>query len=157
GLDHPSTKLALPSRASAIGSRAGTLTPAAAAELGLTVSCVVGVGVIDAHAGGVGLLAGLPEEQLNSGIAMIAGTSTCHMAASPDQRRIPGVWGPYFGAMLPGLWLNEAGQSATGALLDHILDWHAEGRALGAHRHAVVSGRIAELLTAEGPAMHQDL
>ena len=61
---------------------------------------------------------------------MIAGTSTCHMAASPEQRRIPGVWGPYFGAMLPGLWLNEAGQSATRALLDHILDWHAEDRML---------------------------
>ena len=157
GLDDLPTKLALPPRAAAIGSSVGTLTGASAAELGLTVSCVVGVGLIDAHAGGVGLLAGLPEEELNRGIAMIAGTSTCHMAASPEQRRIPGVWGPYFGAMLPGLWLNEAGQSATGALLDHILDWHAEGRMLGPQRHALIGARITELLATEGPAMHRDL
>ena len=112
---------------------------------------MVGVGLIDAHAEGVGLLAGLPEEELSRSIAMIAGTSTCHMAASPEQRRIPGVWGPYFGAMLPGLWLNEAGQSATGALLDHILDWHAEGRILGPQRHALIGARITELLATEGP------
>ncbi|HUD61119.1 MAG TPA: FGGY-family carbohydrate kinase [Acetobacteraceae bacterium] len=157
GLDDLPTKLALPPRAAALGSSAGTLTDASAAELGLTVSCVVGVGLIDAHAGGVGLLAGLPETELNRGIAMIAGTSTCHMAVSPEQRRITGVWGPYFGAMLPGLWLNEAGQSATGALLDHILDWHAEGRLLGPQRHALIGARITELLATDGPAMHQDL
>lgn len=157
GLDDLPTKLALPPRAAAVGSSAGTLTGASAAELGLTVSCVVGVGLIDAHAGGVGLLAGLPETELNRGIAMIAGTSTCHMAMSPEQRRITGVWGPYFGAMLPGLWLNEAGQSATGALLDHILDWHAEGRLLGPQRHALIGARITELLATDGPAMHQDL
>jgi FGGY-family pentulose kinase len=157
GLDDLPRKLTLQQRATAIGNSAGTLTDAAAAELGLTVSCMVGVGLIDAHAGGVGLLAGLPDEELNRGIAMIAGTSTCHMAASPEQRRIPGVWGPYFGAMLPGRWLNEAGQSATGALLDHILDWHAEGRMLGPQRHALIGARITELLATEGPAMQQDL
>lgn len=30
---------------------------------------------------------------------------------------VPGVWGPYFSAMVPGLWLNEGGQSATGKLV----------------------------------------
>lgn len=30
---------------------------------------------------------------------------------------MPGVWGPYLSAMVPGLWLNEGGQSATGRLV----------------------------------------
>jgi ribulose kinase len=54
----------------------------------------------------------------------IAGTSSCYMAVSQEPRFIPGVWGPYFSAMVPGLWLTEAGQSATGALLDHVIYTH---------------------------------
>ena len=146
-------RASLPKAAMPIGAPAGPLTQQAAAELGLTQQCVVGVGLIDAHAGGVGLLGHLTPEVLDRNVAMIAGTSTCHMAVSPEPRKIPGVWGPYFGAMLPNLWLNEAGQSASGALLDHILDWHAEGRNLGPQRHLRVLERLQELLAAEGPEL----
>ena len=118
---------------------------------------MVGVGLIDAHAGGVGLLGHLGEAEFDRTIAMIAGTSTCHMAVSREPRNIPGVWGPYFGAMLPGLWLNEGGQSASGALLDHMLDWHAEGRGLGAGRHQKIFARLQELLAAEGPGLAGEL
>jgi FGGY-family pentulose kinase len=133
------------------------LTPGAARDLGLAPSCVVGVGLIDAHAGGVGLVGHLAAHDFDQHLAMIAGTSTCHMASSREPRFTPGIWGPYFGAMIPGLWLNEGGQSASGALLDHILDWHAEGRALGADRHARVTARIEELLARDGPGFAGDL
>jgi ribulose kinase len=59
--------------------------------------------------------------------------------------------------MLPGRWLNEGGQSATSALLDHILDWHAAGRALGAKGHQRVQARIDELLASDGTAIAQGL
>ncbi|MBI3709582.1 MAG: FGGY-family carbohydrate kinase, partial [Proteobacteria bacterium] len=147
----------LPPRASPIGTVAGPLTADAASELGLGTDCIVGVGLIDAHAGGLGVLGSAEPESLNGRLAMIAGTSTCHMAVSPEPRPIAGIWGPYYGAMSPGLWLNEGGQSATGALLDHILDWHGEGRALGTDRHDRVSARVVELVAAAGPAMVEPL
>jgi FGGY-family pentulose kinase len=147
----------LPERARPIGSPAGHLTAEAARELGLTPDCIVGVGLIDAHAGGLGLLGRLDPAELDARVAVIAGTSTCHMAASRRPRPVPGVWGPYADAMLPGFWLNEGGQSATGALLDHVLAWHAEGRALGAEGHARVLARAGELMAAEGPGFIGEL
>jgi FGGY-family pentulose kinase len=157
GLADLPERAGLPARAAAIASPAGHLSARAAAELGLSERCAVGVGLIDAHAGGVGLLGGFAPAELNQRIAMIAGTSTCHMAVSPEPRYIPGVWGPYYGAMLPGLWLTEGGQSATGSLLEHVLDWHAEGRTLGAQRHANVIARVQELLRSEDPEMARGL
>ena len=141
-------RAALPPVATAIAAPLGPLTAAAAADLGLTPACQVGCGLIDAHAGALGLLGTTLQgggSEKNRHIAMIAGTSTCHMALSLEPRAVPGVWGPYYGAVAPGLWLNEGGQSATGALLDHILAWHAAGRALGPDAHARIIERIAEL------------
>ena len=151
GLDDLPQRAALPDKVAQLGGTAGLLSTTAAAELGLTTDCHVGVGIIDAHAGGLGVLGGVDWGTLDRRVALIAGTSTCHMAVSAKPRSIPGVWGPYYGAMMPGLWLNEGGQSATGSLLEHILDWHAEGRALGGDRHGVVTARIEALLAEQGP------
>lgn len=46
------------------------------------------------------------------------------MAVSKQPIFTKGVWGPYFSAMVPGMWLNEGGQSATGKLVDHIIEIH---------------------------------
>jgi FGGY-family pentulose kinase len=119
-----------------IAERVGGLTERAAAELGLKSGTAVGVGIIDAHAGGIGLLgATLAGDTLDSAalerrLALIGGTSSCHMAVSQNPRFVPGIWGPYYSAMVPGMWLTEGGQSATGALIDHVIRSHAQGARL---------------------------
>lgn len=112
-----------------LGERIGTLTPDAANHFGLTTGCAVAVGIIDAHAGGLGLLGAAWEGQdgddpaaFETVIALIGGTSNCHMAASREPKFIEGVWGPYYGAMVPGMWLTEGGQSAAGQLIDHVIE-----------------------------------
>ena len=35
------------------------------------------------------------------------------------------VWGPYREVLIPGYWMAEGGQSATGALLHHVITTHA--------------------------------
>lgn len=142
GLSGLREHLRLPQRAWPVGGRAGALSAAAASQLGLVAGTPVGVGLIDAHAGALGVLAGARDDDLNTRLALIAGTSNCHMALAPQARHVPGVWGPYFGAVMPHLWLNEGGQSASGALLDHLLDWHAAGRSLGADRHGEIGQYI---------------
>lgn len=104
------------------------LTQRAASEMGLLPGTAVSVSIIDAHAGSLGTLgaAGASGEHadFDRRIALIGGTSTGHMAISKEPRFIKGVWGPYFSAILPDLWLNEGGQSATGALIDHMIQSH---------------------------------
>ena len=60
------------------------------------------------------------------------------MAVSAQPRFIRGIWGPYYSAMIPGLWLTEGGQSATGALIDHVIFSHAA--AAGLQREARRAG-----------------
>ena len=107
------------------GAPLGTgLTAAAAADLGLAPGAAVGVGLIDAHAGGVGSVGAAGPTPLEGRLALVAGTSCCHMASSRAPVFCPGVWGPYRGAMVPGTYLNEGGQSAAGLLLDHVVTTH---------------------------------
>jgi len=140
-----------------MGERAGGLTGAAAAELGLEAGTAVGVAIIDAHAGGIGML-GAPlggaspdEARMEQRLALIGGTSSCHMAVSSEPRFVGGVWGPYWSAMVPGMWLTEGGQSATGALVDHVIESHARGAELreeAERRGTTVYGLLNERLDA---------
>ncbi len=125
-----------------LGERVGVLTNRSARELGLAEGTPVAVAIIDAHAGGLGALGAALEanstaaEALESRLALIGGTSSCHMAVAREPRFVPGVWGPYFSAMIPGMWLAEGGQSATGALVDHVIFSHARGAELEADAKA---------------------
>ncbi|QGZ66555.1 FGGY-family carbohydrate kinase [Paraburkholderia acidisoli] len=98
------------------------LTPEAAAQLGLRAGTPVATGVIDAHAGGIGTVGaqGDPEASL----AYVFGTSSCTMTTTRDPVFVPGVWGPYFSAMVPQAWLNEGGQSVAGAAIDRLVAMH---------------------------------
>jgi len=107
------------------GSAVGTLSEPAAQAMGLPAGLPVGAGLIDAHAGGVGTI-GAPEGkgEAVSRMAYVLGTSACTMSSHINSIKVPGVWGPYFNAMLPGHWLNEGGQSAAGAALDQLVRLH---------------------------------
>lgn len=117
----------------------GTLCEKAAAELGLPAGIAIGSGVIDAYAGWIGTVgakvnlatgqlsseaAKNDKSQAFSRLAAVAGTSTCHLAMSPDPVFVDGVWGPYRDTILPGFWMAEGGQSATGELLKHVIETH---------------------------------
>jgi len=98
------------------------LTAKAAAELGLRSGTPVATGVIDAHAGGIGTVGadGAPE----SCLAYVFGTSSCTMTTTLAPVFVPGVWGPYFSAMVPDAWLNEGGQSVAGAAIERLISMH---------------------------------
>ncbi|PYD74626.1 FGGY-family carbohydrate kinase [Novacetimonas pomaceti] len=145
-----------------LGGRVGHgLDTRAAVELGLLAGTPVAVSAIDAHAGGIGMMGGTVDGEppaFDRRLALIGGTSSCHMAVSSQPRFVAGVWGPYRDAMLPGMWLNEAGQSATGSLIDFIITTHPATPAL--RRQAENEGRtiyqvLNDLLGAsegDGPA-----
>jgi FGGY-family pentulose kinase len=153
-----------------MGEKVGGLTAKSAAELGLLPGTPVAVSIIDAHAGGLGML-GVPldgtpptEAALERRVALIGGTSSCHMAVSREPKFINGIWGPYWSAMVPGMWLTEGGQSATGALIDHTIDTHARGaeiRAAAAQRGTTVydllNARLEELRARAGHAFVGEL
>ncbi|THC89319.1 hypothetical protein EYZ11_011233 [Aspergillus tanneri] len=119
------------------GELAGYLCDKAATDLGLPSGIPVGSGVIDAYAGWIGTVGAKvnfnkgnasPQNdmaaELFTRLAAVAGTSTCHLVMSPNAVFVNGVWGPYRDTILPGCWMAEGGQSATGQLLKHVLESH---------------------------------
>src|SRR3981189_1153695 len=119
------------------------LTKSAAHDFGLLEGTPVGASLIDAHAGGVGTIGGGAESgesvDVCRRLAYIMGTSACIMATTPKPCFVPGVWGPYYSGMVPGLWLNEGGQSAAGAAIDHLIGSHPP------YKQAVEAARAAGL------------
>ncbi len=123
------------------------LTEAAARELGLAPGTPVGASLIDAHAGAVGTIGAAvdgsnTEVNVLDRLAYIMGTSACIMASTADPSFVPGVWGPYFSAMLPGRWLNEGGQSAAGAGIDYLVQSHPAFRETAAKAETAGLGAL---------------
>jgi len=101
------------------------LTAQGALDLGLSEGTPVAAGLIDAHAGGLGTVGARGKAgSLLSRMAYVFGTSACTMTSTREPTFVKGVWGPYNSAMVPGRWLNEGGQSAAGAAIDHLVRHH---------------------------------
>ncbi|EKV15894.1 FGGY-family carbohydrate kinase, putative [Penicillium digitatum] len=154
------------------GELVGTLCKKAAAELGLPVGIAIGSGVIDAYAGWIGTVGSkvdldagqssadvpkLNKSEAFSRLAAVAGTSTCHLAMSPDPVFVDGVWGPYRDIILPGYWMAEGGQSATGELLKHVIETHPAfnqatsiAESYNANIYEYLNGHLKEMAHSQG-------
>ena len=113
------------------------LTAEAASRLGLLAGTPVAAGLIDAHAGGLATVGATGDPVASLGY--VFGTSSCTMTTTRQSVFVPGVWGPYFSAMVPDAWLNEGGQSVAGAAVERLLEMHPA--ALQAQRDAQAAGQ----------------
>ncbi|MGA8587611.1 MAG: ribulokinase [Roseiarcus sp.] len=117
---------------------AGSLCPEWATRLGLTAGIPVAIGEFDVHYGAIGC--GVREGTL----VKVIGTSTCDCAVVSAQKPIadiPGICGIVKGAILPGFFGIEAGQSAVG----DIFKWWVEVVLGGdAALHAELTAEAAE-------------
>ncbi|MFZ4680859.1 MAG: ribulokinase [Terrimicrobiaceae bacterium] len=98
---------------------AGNLCPEWAEKLGLPAGIPIAIGEMDVHYGAIG--SGVREGTL----VKVIGTSTCDcgvVSADKVVPDIPGICGIVKGAILPGFYGIEAGQSAVG----DIFKWWVE-------------------------------
>jgi ribulokinase len=95
-----------------VGAPIAEVTREAAEQLGISGRPLVAQGGIDAH---IAMLAtGRPEP---GHIFTIAGTSNVLLALTAQEQAVPGIWGPYPEALIPGTWLLEGGQVSSGSVL----------------------------------------
>lgn len=132
------------------------LTLQAAQQMGLLAGTPVAAGMIDAHAGGIGTVGVNGDATAN--MAYVFGTSSCTMTTTQEPVFIPGVWGPYYSAMVPGMWLNEGGQSAAGAAIDQLLSLHPaaiQAKALAKEQHKSLPVMLADMVLQQASSPSQ--
>ena len=129
---------------------AGNLCPEWAEKLGLPEGIPIAIGEFDVHYGAIG--SGVAEGTL----VKVIGTSTCDVgvvSARQDVADIPGICGIVKGAILPGYYGIEAGQSAVG----DIFKWWVEVVCGGDEKtHATYTKQAAELAPAESGLLALD-
>ncbi|NLI21263.1 MAG: ribulokinase [Clostridiales bacterium] len=134
-----------------LGQKAGGLTAAMAAKLGLREGTAVCIGNVDAHVC-------VPAVGIDSTGKMLAiiGTSTCHMMMGTEEKQVPGMCGVVEDGIMPGFAGYEAGQSCVG---DHFAwfvdnccpaayDEAAKARGLNVHQY------LTELAAAQKVGEH---
>lgn len=137
-------------RAHDASTSAGLLCSGWAEKLGLPVGIRIAVGEFDVHYGAIGC--GVAEGTL----VKVIGTSTCDCAvvsADHELADIPGICGIVKGAILPGCYGIEAGQSAVG----DIFKWWVEGVCGGDPAlHATLTAEADELRPGQSGLMALD-
>ncbi|MDQ8205493.1 ribulokinase [Pelagicoccus sp. SDUM812003] len=129
--------------------KAGDLCEEWATRLGLPAGIPIAIGEFDVHYGAIG--AGVEEGVL----VKVLGTSTCDCAVvsgEKDVADIPGICGIVPGAILPGFYGIEAGQSAVG----DIFAWFVN-RVLGDDsKHGELTKKADELAPGESGLLALD-
>lgn len=120
------------------GTPAGGLTAEAAAWMGLPPGIAVSAATIDAHASVPG--AGVTEPGT---MVLILGTSTCHMLMGHRMNTVPGISGVVEEGIIPVFFGYEAGQAATG----DILEWFV-GHCVPPPYHQLAAERNVDLYAA---------
>lgn len=134
-----------PERIESLGQGGATLGASASAHLGLPRGTPVAQGGIDAYLGMIGLGA------TSSGdVAAIVGSSTCFLAQSSQGIFGSGWAGCYPDATIEGLYTLEAGQTATGSILDWYRRHFAGNERVEAERRGVP---VYELLDVQAAAV----
>jgi FGGY-family pentulose kinase len=134
-----------PERIVPLGRGEGTLCAEAASQLGLNVGTPVAQGGIDAYLGMLGMGA-----TGDGDVAVIVGSSTCHLAQSKAGVFGSGAAGCYPDATVEGLYTIEAGQTATGSISDWYRRHFAGREQAEADRRGV---RIYEVLDEQAAAV----
>jgi ribulose kinase len=134
-----------PSRVVPLGKGESRLTAEAAESLGLRPGTRVAQAGVDAYLGMLGMGA------VGAGdLAMIIGSSTCHLAMSAKPLLGSGMLGCYPDAVVEGLFTLEGGQTATGS----ILNWYRQHFAGNEASEAERTGRsVYEVLDARAAAV----
>jgi len=92
-----------------LGTKAGTLSSDIASQLGLSSQVAVAVGNVDAMVSAPSLGMNAPGT-----LALVMGTSICHLTVNKDEVHLPGITGVVKDGILPRMYGYEAGQAAVG-------------------------------------------
>jgi L-ribulokinase len=134
GFDTPGEKLG--HQFVPLGTRAGTLSAAAASAIGLPEAVAVAVGNVDSFVS----VPGAGVEQAGKYVTVV-GTSICDMLVDPTEVRLPGITGVVRDGILPGMYGYEAGQVAVG----DMLAWFVDLLGAGADGYGELEGAAAAI------------
>lgn len=132
------------------GQKIGELSEEIAERLGLSTGVAVAAGIIDAHAGVMGVGVTEPGKMV-----IVMGTSSCHMLLSEKEIFIEGISGVVEDGIIPGLFGYEAGQAAVGDIFASFVEHQVpaylsrEAKEKGLEVHEILENKASILKPGE--------